>query len=47
LPITKKEDKEGRKKSPKYSFRWLVEWSHKIIKVFAGKVIYRQVKEEE
>ncbi len=42
LPITKKEERQGRRKSPKNSFRWLVEWSHKIIKLFAGKVIYRQ-----
>lgn len=42
LPITEAEEKEGEKKSPKNSIRWLVEWSHKIIKMFTGKVIYKQ-----
>lgn len=42
LPITQAEEQEGAKKSPKFSFRWLVEFSHKIIKMFTGKVIYRQ-----
>ncbi|MBP9819758.1 hypothetical protein KBC79_03390 [Candidatus Woesebacteria bacterium] len=44
LPITEEIEKEGESKSPRFSVRWLVEWSHKIIKMFAGKVIYRQVK---
>ena len=42
LPITQAEEREGTRKSPKFSFRWLVEFSHKIIKMFTGKVIYRQ-----
>ncbi len=42
LPITQAEEQEGVKKSPKFSFRWLVEFSHKIVKMFTGKVIYRQ-----
>jgi len=42
LPITEAEEQEGAKKSPKYSFRWLVEFSHKIIRMFTGKVIYKQ-----
>ena len=42
LPITQEEEKEGIKKSPKFSFRWLVEFSHKVVKMFTGKVIYRQ-----
>jgi len=42
LPITEEEEKEGIKKSPKNSFRWLVEFIHKIIKMFTGKVIYKQ-----
>ena len=42
LPITPEEEKEGSKKSPKNSFRWLVEWSHKIVKMFTGTVIYKQ-----
>lgn len=41
LPITQQMEKEGAKKSPKFSIRWLVEWSQKIIKIFAGKVVYR------
>lgn len=42
LPITEAVEEEGQKKSPKFSVRWLVEWSHKIIKMFAGKVIYKE-----
>lgn len=42
LPITQEEEKEGMKKSPKLSFRWLVEFSNKVVKMFTGKVIYRQ-----
>lgn len=42
LPITQDEDKEGQKKSLKFSFRWLVEWSHKVIKLFAGKAIFKE-----
>jgi hypothetical protein len=41
LPITKEEEKEGAKKSPKFSFRWLYEFSQKIIRMFTGKVIYK------
>ncbi|MFZ1721870.1 MAG: hypothetical protein WAU07_05190 [Microgenomates group bacterium] len=46
LPITEETEKEGEKKNPRYSIRWLVEWSHKIIKMFTGKVIYREAPEE-
>lgn len=42
LPITEAEESEGAKKSPKFSFRWLVEFSQKVMKVFTGKVIYKQ-----
>lgn len=42
LPITQKVEEAGQKKNATFSIRWLVEWSHKIIKMFAGKVIYRQ-----
>lgn len=42
LPFTEEEEKEGMKQSPKNSFRWLVEFGHKIIKMFTGKVIYKQ-----
>ncbi len=41
LPITEEDEKKAKFKSPKYSIRWLVEWSHKIVKKFVGKVIYR------
>ncbi len=43
LPITPEIEKKGKSKSPKFSLRWLVEWSQKIIKIFSGKVIYRDV----
>lgn len=42
LPITQEEEQEGAKKPTKFSFRWLVEFSRKIVKMFTGKVIYRQ-----
>ena len=41
LPITEEDEKKARFKSPRYSIRWLVEWSHKIIKKFVGRVVYR------
>jgi hypothetical protein len=40
LPITPEIQKKGRRKNPKFSVRWLVEWSQKIIKMFSGKVVY-------
>ncbi|MBU1967256.1 hypothetical protein KKH50_03130 [Patescibacteria group bacterium] len=42
LPITQKEEQEGQKKPLHWSFRWLVEWSKKIMKMFTGEIIYRQ-----
>jgi hypothetical protein len=42
LPITPAVEEKGKRKSPKFSIRWLVEWSRKIVKMFAGQVIYRQ-----
>lgn len=42
LPITPAVEQVGEKKSPKWSVRWLVEWSRKIMKMFMGKVIYRE-----
>lgn len=42
LPITPEVEDKGKRKSPKFSIRWLVEWSRKIVKMFAGQVIYRQ-----
>lgn len=42
LPITPEVEKEGKKKPLHWSIRWLVEWSHKIMKMFVGEVVYRQ-----
>lgn len=42
LPITAEEEKSGQKKPLHWSFRWLVEWSKKIMKMFSGEVVYRQ-----
>ncbi len=42
LPLTKMQEEIGLKKNPKFSVRWLVEFSHKIAKMFFGGVIYRQ-----
>lgn len=42
LPITPEEEAVGEKKNPSFSIRWLVEWSRKIMRMFSGKVIYRQ-----
>ncbi len=42
LPITLEEEKEGQSKPIHWSYRWLVEWSRKIMKMFSGEVIYRQ-----
>lgn len=42
LPITPEIEKSGGKKSPKFSVRWLVEWSRKLMKVFSGNVIYAE-----
>lgn len=42
LPITPEVEKDGKFKNSQFSVRWLVEWSHKVMKMFSGKVIYRQ-----
>ncbi len=42
LPISEATMKKGKRKSPKYSLRWLSEWSKRIIKMFSGKVVYRE-----
>ncbi len=42
LPITAKMEEEGKKKSSSFSLRWLVELSWKLMKIFTGKIIYRQ-----
>lgn len=45
LPITPEIEKQGANKSTRFSVRWLVEWSRKIMKMFSGKVIYRLPEE--
>ncbi len=45
IPITPQNEKEAQLKSTKFSIKWLVEWSHKLIKMFVGRVIYRQADE--
>jgi hypothetical protein len=45
LPITEEEEQAGAKKSPKFSIRWLVEWSRRLMKIFTGKIVYRPTKE--
>lgn len=47
LPLTQKENDEGRKKGPLNSIRWLVEFGQKIIKMFMGKVIYKPEPQTE
>lgn len=42
LPITAQDQIDGKNKDYKFSIRWLVEWSVKIMKKFSGKVIYRE-----
>jgi len=42
LPLTPQQDEEGQKKPASYSLRWLVELSHKLMKIFSGAVIYRE-----
>lgn len=46
LPITPETETEGAKKSSKWSVRWLVEWSRKLMKAFSGRIIYREVSTE-
>lgn len=45
LPITPEVEKKGATQSPKFSVRWLVEWSRKMMKVFTGRVVYRHVEQ--
>lgn len=44
LPITPGVEQEGIKKGPLWSIRWLVEWSRKLMKMFSGKIIYREIE---
>lgn len=46
VPITPEIERKGKRKSPKFSIRWLVEWSQKVIKMFSGKVVYLQPPQE-
>lgn len=41
LPVTKTTAAVGRTKNPKFSIRWLIEWSDKLVKIFRGKIAYR------
>lgn len=41
LPITPEIEKVGAQKSPTWSIRWLVTWSRRLMKMFAGKIVYR------
>lgn len=47
LPITPEEEKTGERKSAKFSVRWLVEWSRKLMKMFTGKVVYQPAPTSE
>jgi len=42
LPITAEEMKEAKRAPITSSRRWLAEWTEKIIKMFAGSVVYRE-----
>lgn len=41
LPITPDVEQTAKGKNAKFSVKWLVEWSHKMMKLFEGKVVYR------
>ena len=47
IPITPEIEKQARFKSPKFSVRWLLEWSRKITKMFAGQVVYTDSEQAE
>lgn len=40
LPISSQTEDAGAKKNPKWSVRWLVEWSRRLMKMFSGKIVY-------
>lgn len=42
LPITKAQEEVGLRKNSSFSIRWLVEFGHKLAKIFVGEVIYRK-----
>lgn len=41
VPITQETEDEAKGKNPSWSIAWLVEWSHRLIKKYVGKVVYR------
>jgi hypothetical protein len=41
LPIDQADEKSGEHKNPTHSLRWLVEWSRKLMKMFAGQAVYK------
>jgi hypothetical protein len=45
LPLTEEEVERGLHLKVIHSFRWLAEWCRRLIKVFHGRVVYRQTKE--
>ncbi len=47
LPITPDQEKEAARKGTKFSVKWLVEWSRKIMKIFEGSVVYRTTESEK
>jgi hypothetical protein len=42
LPISKAQEEVGLRKNSTFSVRWLVEFGHKLAKMFVGQVIYRE-----
>lgn len=42
LPITKEQEEVGLRKNSSFSIRWLVEFGHKLAKMFVGQVVYRE-----
>ncbi len=45
LPISPDDEVKAKGKNHTFSISWLIEWSHKIIKMFLGKVIYRPAEQ--
>ncbi len=46
LPLSEEEVERGLHLKVIYSFRWLAEWCKRLIKLFHGRVIYRQTKKQ-
>jgi len=47
LPITPDLEQTAKRKNVKHSVKWLVEWSHKMMKLFEGKVVYRPLEDDK